>query len=233
MEPASSSTPRAAVSRWLIVPPVAAALLVGVVLVVGQLAPGSSNLKVAFAVAWFVLAGAVLGKLAKERPALKAPFRASVLLAAALIGGWYLNSLRGEDVQEQLVTPVAAPQAGAEAGGQSGGGPASGGATLLATGDFRPRDHPGEGQAEVVREAGGELTLQLRDFRTDAGPDLRVYLATDGDAGEFEDLGGLKGNSGNQRYEIPAGTNIGRYDTVVIWCRAFTVAFAEAPLSTS
>jgi Electron transfer DM13 len=222
MESASSSpaarSPAGAV-RWLVVPLVAAVLLAGVVLVVGQLAPGSGNLKFALAVVWFVAAGAVLGKLAKGRPALKLPFRVSVLLAAVLLGGWYLNSLREEDVQERLVTPVSASPAG--------------GPVLVAAGDFGPREHPGEGRAEVVRGKGGELTLQLRDFSTDAGPDLRVYLATDGDAGDFKDLGGLKGNSGNQRYEIPSGTDTGRYDTVLIWCRAFTVPFAEAPLGAS
>jgi hypothetical protein len=236
MESASSSPAArspAGAARWLVVPLVAAVLLAGVVLVVGQLAPGSGNLKFALAVVWFVAAGAVLGKLAKGRPALKLPFRVSVLLAAVLLGGWYLNSLREEDVQERLVTPVSASQADAGSAEQGGGAPAAGGPVLVAAGDFGPREHPGEGRAEVVRGQGGELTLQLRDFSTDAGPDLRVYLATDGDAGDFKDLGGLKGNSGNQRYEIPSGTDTGRYDTVLIWCRAFTVPFAEAPLGAS
>ncbi|MGH2801825.1 MAG: DM13 domain-containing protein, partial [Thermoleophilaceae bacterium] len=221
------------------VPLVAATLLVGVVVVVGQLLPGSNNVKFALAVAWFVGAGAVLGKLAKDRPALKLPFRAGVLLAALLLGGWYLNSLREEDVQERLVTPAAAPQAqersGSGSGEEGGGGEAApaAGPVLVAAGDFAARDHPGEGRAEIVRAKGGALTLQLRDFHTDAGPDLRVYLATDGEAGDFKDLGGLKGNSGNQVYDIPAGTDTGRYDTVLIWCRAFSVPFTEAPLSAS
>ena len=41
------------------------------------------------------------------------------------------------------------------------------------------------------------------------------------------DLGGLKGNKGNQQYDVPAGAEAG---AVVIWCRAFTVAFGTATL---
>jgi hypothetical protein len=44
------------------------------------------------------------------------------------------------------------------------------------------------------------------------------------------DLGGLKGNRGDQQYEIPAGVRVsGR--TLVIWCRAFSAAFGSARLA--
>ena len=64
----------------------------------------------------------------------------------------------------------------------------------------------------------------------DAGPDLRVYLSTDTDASDFVDLGKLKGNSGNQSYEIPVGTDTAKYNQALIWCRAFTVSFTAAEL---
>jgi len=48
---------------------------------------------------------------------------------------------------------------------------------------------------------------------------------------EFTDLGSLKGNKGNQQYELPQEVDLGRPHTVVIWCRAFSVNFARAPLS--
>jgi hypothetical protein len=45
------------------------------------------------------------------------------------------------------------------------------------------------------------------------------------------DLGGLKGNRGDQQYTVPADVDLPRYRTVVIWCRAFSVLFARAPLA--
>jgi electron transfer DM13 len=43
-------------------------------------------------------------------------------------------------------------------------------------------------------------------------------------------LGRLKANIGNQNYQIPEGTDITKYDTVLIWCRAFSVLFGSADL---
>ena len=53
------------------------------------------------------------------------------------------------------------------------------------------------------------------------------------DGGDFVDLGALKGNKGNQQYEIGADGGLDRFDTVVIWCRAFSVGFAAATLAAS
>src|SRR3954452_25024136 len=44
------------------------------------------------------------------------------------------------------------------------------------------------------------------------------------------DLGALKGNQGDQQYNIPGRVDLERYSTAVIWCRAFSVLFARAPL---
>jgi hypothetical protein len=65
-----------------------------------------------------------------------------------------------------------------------------------------------------------------------------VYLIAGGDAqaespDDFKNLGGLKGNKGDQQYTIPKGVDIEKYGTVLIWCRAFSVAFGTAPLQGS
>jgi hypothetical protein len=44
------------------------------------------------------------------------------------------------------------------------------------------------------------------------------------------ELGALKGNKGNQNYELPAGVDLSKYRSVVIWCRRFSVPFGAAPL---
>lgn len=107
-------------------------------------------------------------------------------------------------------------------------------------GMFGPRSHPGEGVAKVLNDGSEQRFLRFEEFSTDNGPDLNVYLTTanaDADAGEFGasgqfvDLGDLKGNVGEQNYEIPPEVDLDEFDTVVIWCVRFGVAFAAADLA--
>ena len=72
--------------------------------------------------------------------------------------------------------------------------------------------------------------LSLENFETTNGPDLYVYLARDKEAEDFINLGTLKGNKGNQNYEIPENVDINSYSNVLIWCRAFSVLFGSAKL---
>ena len=77
----------------------------------------------------------------------------------------------------------------------------------------------------------GSNVLRLENFRATNGPDLFVYLATDKGASEFVNLGVLKANIGNQNYDIPEGTDLEKYNNVLIWCRAFSLYFGSAELS--
>lgn len=99
--------------------------------------------------------------------------------------------------------------------------------------------HQGDGTANVITN-GVQTFLRFEDdFAIDNGPDLNVYLVrgvdATGPAGQFDDdfidLGDLKGNIGAQNYEIPAGVDLTEYDTVVIWCVRFGVAFNAADLA--
>jgi len=109
----------------------------------------------------------------------------------------------------------------------------------LASGSFIDRSHPAEGTALVLTDGTDQRFLRFEDFATDNGPDLNVYLSTAppdaDDAGEFDDdfidLGDLKGNIGSQNYEIPADVDLDRYQSVVIWCVRFGVAFGAAELA--
>jgi len=202
------------------------------ILLVGQVLPGSERVKIALTFVFLGGLGLAVGKAVKARPELRIVTRTAILAAAVAIGGWYLVSLRGEDVQEELVAVPAPspPSAQGQDGARGEDAGSLGGPALLASGSFAALDHPGQGTAEVIGQ-DARLTLQLRDFETDAGPDLRVYLATATDGSDFVDLGDLKGNSGNQAYEVPARTDTQKFDTVLIWCRAFSVGFTAAPLN--
>jgi len=91
--------------------------------------------------------------------------------------------------------------------------------------------HKVEGVAKVVNLADGKTFLRLENLKATNGPDLYVYLSTDKGVSDFVNLGRLKGNIGNQNYEIPAGTDLAKYDTVLIWCKAFSTLFGSAKLS--
>jgi hypothetical protein len=109
---------------------------------------------------------------------------------------------------------------------------------VLLKGAFSSLEHETTGTAKVVELDDGRKYLRFEDLETSNGPDLRVYLseipASDDwyAYGErFVDLGALKGNLGNQNYEIPDGVDLGRFESAVIWCRRFTVGFGVAGLS--
>lgn len=110
----------------------------------------------------------------------------------------------------------------------------------LAEGQFIDRSHIGEGTAVVLTDGSDERFLRFEDdFAIDNGPDLNVYLVAgadaDSDAGLFDDdfidLGDLTGNIGSQNYAIPTDVDLDIYDTVVIWCVRFGVAFNAADLA--
>ena len=108
-----------------------------------------------------------------------------------------------------------------------------GGASSLAMGRFigvNDGIHNAEGLVKVIRLDNISTILRLENFKATNGPDLYVYLATDNSASDFVNLGRLKGNIGNQNYDIPEGTNLSRYNTVLIWCKAFSVLFGSAKL---
>lgn len=110
----------------------------------------------------------------------------------------------------------------------------------LVQGQFVDRSHPGSGDVQVLTDGTDQRFVRFTDFETDNGPDLFVYLTTakaDADAsafgadGEFVNLGRLKGNVGDQNYEVPADVDLDRFSTVVVWCDRFSVAFTAADLA--
>jgi hypothetical protein len=92
--------------------------------------------------------------------------------------------------------------------------------------------HNAEGVAKVIQlDDASSMILRLENFKATNGPDLYVYLAADESASDFVNLDRLKGNIGNQNYDIPEGTDLSRYHTVLIWCQAFSVLFGSAELT--
>ena len=110
----------------------------------------------------------------------------------------------------------------------------------LETGTFHGKVHKTSGRATIYQEADGKLLLRLTDFKTSNGPDVHVILIAAKDAEddanflksstERVELGTLKGNEGDQNYEIPSDTDLSRFQTVSIYCERFNANFGAAPL---
>lgn len=109
----------------------------------------------------------------------------------------------------------------------------------LLSGSFSGADdfHQGSGTAAIYQLEDGSNILRFEDFDVTNGPDLHVLLVPNEDPTGREDitgyvdLGSLKGNVGNQNYEIPADVDIDDYGSIVIYCQPFHVLFASATLS--
>ncbi len=196
------------------------------VLVFGRLANSDVQAMAMTTVFFIAFAGALL-LLVRRRRELLGWVAAPFVLTAGLAGIWLgLPLVTDSTVDEQLVTATASAQPTDDAAPQN---------QLVSTGEFEAASHPGSGTASIIEKADGEAVLTFKDFETDNGPDLLVYLVpADSPAGSDKgavDLGALKGNKGNQQYAIPAGTDLDQDWRVVVWCRAFTVSFTEAPLA--
>ena len=87
------------------------------------------------------------------------------------------------------------------------------------------------GEAIVLGNGTDQRFLRFENFESNNGPDLNVYLVNPDDPSDFIDLGDLKGNVGDQNYEIPAGIDLERYSQVSIWCVRFSVGFGSADLT--
>lgn len=111
---------------------------------------------------------------------------------------------------------------------------------VVARGTFGEVDaiHRGEGQALVTRRPDGRYTLRFEGFRVTNGPDLYVYLSghpaprSAAQLHEIADLevAMLKGNVGDQAYELPADFDPARFKSAVVYCKRFTTVFSTAEL---
>ena len=172
---------------------------------------------------------------------------AATVAAGIFVLAWFQpQKLFIDDRVDQAVptaepTETTTPETTTPAAGQPGAEPATTAPPApvdLATGSFVSLDHSTGGTLRVLELADGRRFVRLEGFETENGPDLFVYLSAntaDGPEGTFDDdylnLGRLQGNIGDQNYELPADTDIGRYASVVVWCDRFDSAFGAADLT--
>jgi hypothetical protein len=210
---ADSSPPLPSPVRVVLALAVVAVTLLGL-WVTGGLITDDFRASMALTALWFGGAGAGAFVVSRRRRDLLLPVGGAFLATVAVVGGFLAwTSFRDVTVNERVVA-------------------AGGGNVVVADGAFTGAAHPTSGRAGVIEAEGGGRTLTLTDFETDPGPDLYVYIVPGRNAGSVDGgtrIARLKGNRGDQQYDLPRGLAV-EGSTVVIWCRAFSVAFGTASL---
>lgn len=105
----------------------------------------------------------------------------------------------------------------------------------LYTGRLEGKAHQTSGRATIYKTPDGKQYLRLTDFSTSNGPDVHVVLARSDDANltqeivkghlDIVELGSLKGNHGDQNYDLPASVDLQKYNVAVIYCERFHAVF--------
>lgn len=110
---------------------------------------------------------------------------------------------------------------------------------LVAQGQFIHADpsdpiHYGKGKVSVFKRT----VFLHNDFEVGPGPKYHVYLVpkdnirSSSDLGDamFVDLGQLRAFKGSQKFPIPAGLDLAKFKSVIVWCEQFSVLISPADL---
>lgn len=94
--------------------------------------------------------------------------------------------------------------------------------------------HNGTGTASmysIPNSDGDQRVLRFEEgFQVNNGPDLYVGFGKNGQYVKGSEISKLKGNIGSQNYEIPSSIDLSQYDSVWVWCKAFSTPFVKADL---
>jgi hypothetical protein len=115
--------------------------------------------------------------------------------------------------------------------------------TLVASGTFQRIDaiRWAQGTVNIFRDSSNILTLRIEDLSMLAGPELHVELsAADAPTSDLAsmtvnevvplDVGLLKASDGDQNYQLPDGTDLSQYRSVVIYSPSLDLVYSYAPL---
>jgi Electron transfer DM13 len=217
--------------RLALVPLVAAIVIAGI-WAAGGVVTNDFRLSMLLTALWVGVAGLAAVVLALRWRPLALPVLGTVVVTAGSVMGYLFYASSVDRVVDEKVAVAAPEPAPSETRGQAMSARPERNVALGA-GAFESAAHETTGRATLIRLAEGGRVLTLTHFETDPGPDLRVYLVTGNadELGDVVDLGALKGNRGDQQYEVTGSVDPDRFRTVVIWCRAFSVAFGSARLA--
>jgi hypothetical protein len=110
----------------------------------------------------------------------------------------------------------------------------------LYSGRLEGKAHQTSGRATIYKSPDGKRYLRLTDFSTSNGPDVHIVLARSDEANRTQEivkgqldsveLGSIKGNQGDQNYDLPASVDLQKYNAAVVYCERFHAVFGLARL---
>lgn len=175
----------------------------------------------------------------------KAIVPVSILGILVLIVGAYIfqpwKLFVDTEVQESFPTIQQSPEGTTEPADTETAPPADTEPIVLAQGSLISHEYETSGTVKILQLADGTRVLRLENLDTSDGPKVEVWLTDapviegqDGwrvfDDGKYQTLGALKGNQGNQNYQIPADLDLSEFSSVSLWCVTFSVSFGAAEL---
>jgi hypothetical protein len=167
---------------------------------------------------------------------------ATVLVAVVVAGYWFAPWKLFTNKQVDEALPAVPGPVSASADPTPSPGPTQSPAVrLLAQGSFISHEHQTSGTVQLVQLPDQRRQLIFRDLSTSDGPDVWVWLSdqpvradeatwSSFTSGHYVALAPLKGNRGNQVYEVPATADLTTLHSVSLWCRRFAVSFGAAEL---
>ena len=171
--------------------------------------------------------------------AVRAAAVASAILIALIV--WYLGSplfvrtSANEAIPSAAASTPAAPSATTPPLGATPATKTDAGPTVLARGELQFVDslHNGKGPVMLLG-IGDQRLMRFENVAITNAPDVHVYLSRE-TGGKWTEatslyLGPLKATNGSFNYDIPAGTDLAPYKSVIVWCRAFAVLVTWADL---
>lgn len=159
-----------------------------------------------------------------------------------LLSPFFLDDVVDDDFSTSIADATPAPASASDPDSRPSAPPSTG-APELAQPALRGAGafvglagHDGSGDAGFFLLEDGSQVLRLENFDIDNGPDLRLYVVPGaGQTDPTEEslyLGALRGNVGDQTYDLPDDFPLVAGDwTVLVWCEAFSVEFVAATVT--